>query len=753
MRPRRREPNNLPGYLSDVLCSDRDRGGPKTGRVGPRVTLLVVLGAVVLTGVLRAQDSTGTLMVRVLRDADSTPLAGAFVRSGRVSGITDRAGVARVALPAKLWSVTVSHPAFESHTFEMTIEPNVSQQADIVLAPRLGSGNVIVQVTRTAVKLADEPLSVAQLDQRSVVDALQRHPGDLTGLLRGASVRPQAMSGALDATRLRLRGLPGQYVAVLIDELPLLGGRPGSFGLLQMGLGDLGSAELLTGSTTSLHGPAAGAGVLNLVSRPPDRDRIRLGLDQSSEKSGDVFFWGARRFSPTLGATLLTDFHQQRLVDADDDGWGEFPRAIRLSVRPRMVVDLPNGDGLLATVGGMTEDRTGGFLTATNDPNPYREERRTRRIDAGVAAHRLEAGGGRWDARIATAFQSTSHRFDALRERDRRSFIFGELSYRRPVGKALAVAGIGFQREALRQRDLPAFDYTHSLPSAFARVTLPLSDRMIAAVTGRCDQHNLHGTQCTPQAALLVRPKANTDARLSLGAGYVAPTPLTDEVEAVGLHATVPVAAKAERIRTASLDVRVADGPLTLTALLSYARVALPVRLIPLVGDSARRLRLVNVDEPTRIFAGELAATFNRTPISARAYYGYLNGTEGVPGGTGRRETDLTPRHIIGLDLTWLAPTPTAPTASLEIAYVGSQAVYDNPFRTRTPGYPLVNGIASLRSGKARLFLSGENLLDKKLRDYQLVVLPAVVVGGRRTTSPWVPLRGRVINVGALVDW
>jgi hypothetical protein len=701
----------------------------------------------------RAQDSTGTLLVRVHRLADSTPVSGAFVRSGRVAATTDIAGAGRIELLAKLSSVTVSHPSFESQTFEMTIEPNVTQRADIYLRP--GDQATVIQATRVGARVSEEPLAVALFDQAAVTDALARHPGDLTGFFPEPAMRLQPLSGALDASRLRLKGLAGQYHALLIDGLPLLGGRPGSFGLGQIGLSDIAGAEVVTGAATSLHGPVAGSGVVNLISRRPDRNRLRLGLDQTSEKGGDVFLWGSRRPSPTLGVTLAADFHQQRLVDADDDAWGELPRAIRFSVRPRLYLDSPNGDGVMATVGAMSEDRTGGFLNTNTDPNPYREERQTRRFDLALAGHRLEAEGGRWELNAATVFQSTGHRFGPIRERDRRSFLFVEGSYRRPFGRTTVVAGLGYQREALRQQDFPAFDYTHSVPTGFGRVITTVGGQTVIAIAARCDQHNVHGTQCRSSGAVLIRPNAASDLRIAVGEGYVSPTPLTDEVVAVGLHATFPVTAKAERFQTASVDWRTIRGEVEFSAAVALSRVALPVRLIPLVGDTADRLRLINVEEPTRIFWGELAARWHRAPVSGRAYYAYLNGSEGVPeeGRTGRRALELAPRHTLGVDLSWTGPGPATPTVTLETAVVGAQSVYDNPTRTRTPAYPRVGGLASFRSGRARLFLSGENLLGKTLRDYQPVVLTTLLEGGRRTTAPWIPLRGRVINIGAVVDW
>lgn len=700
-------------------------------------------------------DSTGTLVVRVYRQRDSVPVAGVFIRSGRIASVTGADGVARLTLAARLWSVTVSHPEFEPSTFEMTVLPNVSQDADIYL--RNGTGfdlTPLSSVTRiVGSPEIKESLARRRFDGDAVVRAIQRRPGDLLGLFSGTAVRLQPLGGALDATRLRVNGLPLPSAGLLLDGAPVYGGRPGGFGLFQLTPTDLAGAELLAGSATALHGPAFAAGALNLLSRRPGEDHGRLGVSQSSEKGGDVVFWGSRRFAPTATGALALDFHQQRLVDADDDGWGEFPRAIRFSARPRLYLDRPNGDGIMVTAGASSEDRAGGFLTSPTDPNPYREERRTGRADLGFEAHRLDGHGGRLHTRISAAFQSTNHRFDALRERDKRYHGFAEVGYGRPVGQASIVVGAAFQYEALRQRDLPLFDYTHQFPSVFGRVTLALAPRIVGSISGRCDRHNVHGLQCMPRAAVLYQPTERLDARLSYADGYFAPTSLAAEVEVVGLRATVPVATKAERVRSASFDLSMTGETVRFAASLNYSRVALPVRLVPFPGDPDRRLRLINVGEPTRVFSGELSGEYHGRAVSVRGFYGFLDGTEGVPESTGRRDLDHSPRHSLGGSVSWRPVMPAEPMAMLELNYIGSQSVYDNPFLSQTPGYAVVHGMASLRSGRARLYLNGENLFDKKLRQYHDVLLPVAVEGGRRTMAPWAPLRGRVISIGALVDW
>lgn len=722
------------------------------GRAGALACLTAVAVGVLGPGPVSAQQ-TGTLVVSVLRP-DSTPLAGAFVRSDRVGGVADPSGVARIELPARLVRVEVSHPGFRPRLFEITILPAVVQRHELTLEPRDGSSaDVLIEATRATRRPDQEAAPVVVIGSRELARRGLARPADLTTVFLGEpGLRLQAQIGPLDANRFRADGIRGQYTGVLVDGLPLLGGYAGGFGAMQLSPLEFDQIEWLRGPTSALYGPLAAGGVLNLVSRRADRNQLRIGVNQNSEKGGDLSVWGARRLTPTLGATLFADFHQQRLVDADDDNWGEIPRAIRFAIRPRLHFDQPNGDGVMVTAGATSEDRTGGFLFSNTGGDPYREERRTRRFDGAVSGRRMVGATGLLQFKFAAAFQSISHRFDDLRERDRRSSLFSEATYRRTAGRLSILAGLGWYREALRQRDFAAFDFTHSAPSAFGSASWSPTDRMTATVAGRCDRHNVHGSQCQPRLDLLVRPSARVEMRAFGALGYTTPTPLSDDVETIGLHATFPIATKSERLAGGGLDVRWRSAATELGAAATYTRVALPLRLVPLIGDTADRLRLLNVAEPTRVLAIDLRASHQRAPFLLGAYYAFRNGTEGVPAGTGRRDLDLTPSHRIGFNLGWRAPRGAGTAVDADFSFVGRQPLADNVFRTSAPSYSLLNGLVSQRSGRARLYFSAENVLDVRLRDYEPVFFDPIL-GGRRTNAPWVPLRGRVISLGAMVEW
>ncbi len=702
----------------------------------------------------RAQDSTGTLIVRVRRASDSTPLAGAFVRSGRLGGATDQSGLARIDLPATLQSITVSRGGFLSRTFEMTIVANAAQSVDLALTaePSDGRGQPL-EAARTGLPAGREPAVVGIAEGARVTDEVQAHPADLAGLLNtipGARVQP--VFDPLDAATLRWQGVPGRYLGLLIDGLPLVGQSPGAYGLMEQAPVDLERVELVSGAGAALYGPDAPIGVLNLVARTPDHDAARLTVNQSSEKGGDVTLWGARRASPTLGATVTADFHQQRQVDADDDTWGEFPRTIRFALRPRIYLDRSSGDGLVGTVGVMSEDRTGGFLLSNTNTDLYREELRVRRIDGGVRAWRNAGDRARLRARVAAGYQYSNHRFDELRERDGRSLLFGEVTYDRPLGTGTVMVGAAYQRDALRQRDFPEFDYTYSVPAIFGQVQFTATDRVSGTLNARCDFHNVFGTFCSPRLALLARPTDRLAVRVTLAAGYRAPTSLENEAETLGLHTMTYRAFNAERIQTANLDLRWHRGPFEVGAGASFARITRPIRLVPAVTDTAGRLRLENAPEPTRIGTLQFTVGYRAPPFSAEGYYQFARGTEVSPNNAGRRLVAFIPKQSLGMNLSWEEPA-RGTRITVQGTYAGEQAVWDNPRRTRTPDYSLLNLLISQRTGRARLYLSGENVFNVRLADYDPVFLTTPEDGGRITTTPWVPLRGRVISLGALVEW
>ncbi|MBA3968806.1 MAG: TonB-dependent receptor, partial [Gemmatimonadetes bacterium] len=265
------------------------------------------------------------------------------------------------------------------------------------------------------------------------------------------------------------------------------------------------------------------------------------------------------------------------------------------------------------------------------------------------------------------------------------------------------------------------------------------------SASGRFDFHSEYGTFFNPRISALLRPGAGWTARASAGTGTFAPTPFTEETEAVGLSRLTPLGQlEAERARSVSLDVGRTFGEFELNGTLfgSVVHNALMVR-----ASDTGRLVLFNADGPTRTRGTELLARWHREPFHLTATHTYLRSTELDPEELSvRREVPLTPRHSTGVVGMWEAEDQGR--VGLEVYYTGRQSLEDNPYRETSRPYLILGFLAERRFGRGRVFLNAENLLDVRQTRFDAVLLPARSPEGRWTTDLWAPLEGRVFNAG-----
>src|SRR5262245_123193 len=228
-------------------------------------------------------------------------------------------------------------------------------------------------------------------------------------------------------------------------------------------------------------------------------------------------------------------------------------------------------------------------------------------------------------------------------------------------------------------------------------------------------------------------------SRVSIGSGFFAPTPLTEETEAAGLaRLTIATPLEAERGRSASLDITRSEGPLSLTATLFRYEVHDPA-----VVDRAT-YTLATLREPTINTGMEAVATVRRPPFSVTGTYTYVHSREGI--GAERADIPLTPRHSAGLVAMW--ENEERGRVGFEAYFTGTQRLEDNPYRSQSERYVLFGGLVERRFGRVRLFVNAENLGGVRQTTWDPLVRPAQAVDGRWTVDAWAPLDGRVINGG-----
>jgi iron complex outermembrane receptor protein len=708
--------------------------------------ILLVIATLVCAGLLAAQESRPALRVQIEVQSASAPLAGAAITVNGISTQTDGNGLATLTLPPGTVDVTVSKDGFLPVTASITVDPAQEQQVVIELQPiPTIEEEVTVSATRIDVRLQDVPTRVEVLDREEIEEKIMMTPGDIVMMLNEmGGLRVQATSPSLGAASIRIQGMQGRYTRFLADGLPLFGQQVGGLGLLQIPPMDLGQVEVIKGVASALYGSGAMGGVVNLISRRPgDSPAYEALVNQSTRGATDIISFLSSPLTSHWKASLLGGAHLQQRGDVDHDGWADLAGYARGILRPRFFWDGGNGRTAYITGSITAENRKGGtvpgaVLSATGAP--YIEALDTRRYDLGGSAQFTIDGRHVLALRGALAWQRHRHEFGGLQESDRHSTLFAEASLQSTAGPHTWVAGLGLDRDAYDPRDVPQFAYRYLIPGVFAQDDIAIAPWLSLSASGRLDFHNQYGTFLSPRFSALFRARGWT-SRMSLGQGFFAPTPLTEETEAAGLsRLQIPSTLRAERGQSASFDLTRAIGPGSYTVTLFASRVRHPTHV-----ERETRYELTNLTEPSVNAGVELLATLRHRPFSVTATYSYVRSRETAATGQ-RLDTPLTPRHSLGIVAMW--EKEDVARIGLECYYTGRQRLEVNPYRSRSEPYVIFGLLVERRFGPVRLFVNGENLTNVRQTRHDPLLRPSQGPDGRWTVDAWAPLDGRVVNGG-----
>jgi iron complex outermembrane receptor protein len=710
-----------------------------------------VLSVLALATPVLAQEPAGRVVVRVTHEG--SPVEGAQVFSGQVGGLSGADGRVELRLPAGPATLRVERIGYAAEEVEITAPAAGALELEVALEEAaVEEEAIVVTSTRTERRIEDEPIRVEVVAREEVEEKLLMTPGDIAMLLNEtAGLRVQSTAPSLGGASVRIQGLRGRYTQVLSDGLPLYGGQTGALGPLQIPPMDLGQVEIIKGAASALYGASALGGVVNLISRRPAEAAEReLMLNQSTLGGTDGIGWASGPIDERWGYSLIASGHRQARADVDDDGWADLPTYTRFVARPRLFWSAESGSSALLTVGGMVEEREGGTMPGALTPagTEFREGLDTRRLDVGVLARRFVGENRILSVRGSGAVQRHDHRFGERSERDLHATGFGEAALSGADGAHTWVIGAALQHDEFDARAVPGFDYAFTVPGVFAQDEWAPSGLLTLSASARLDRHSEHGTFFNPRLSALLRSEGGWTARATAGTGYFAPTPWTDETEAVGLGQVMPPnGLSAERARSAAVDVGRVIGPLelNLTWFGSAIEDAVQVRTpAPSLGET--RLVLSNADGDVRTTGTELLARFEGGGFHVSATHVWMRSTEPNPVGSGRRAVPLTPRHTAGLVAAW--EQEGQGRMGIELYYTGRQALEDNPYRDESDDYLIFGFLVERRLGPVRAFLNAENVFDTRQTRYDPLVLPARSAEGLWITDVWAPLEGRSFNGG-----
>ncbi|MFO6419178.1 TonB-dependent receptor [Hylemonella sp. W303a] len=137
---------------------------------------------------------------------------------------------------------------------------------------------VVVTATTQPVDVADAPAAVTVIGRDEIETRNISRPADALKTVPSLYTGPQAdgqinrSSGGTGAVT--LRGIPGARTLVLLDGQSLLGANSGSINWRAINVDELERIEVVPGPFSSLYGSGAIGGVINMISKQPDRQEF-----------------------------------------------------------------------------------------------------------------------------------------------------------------------------------------------------------------------------------------------------------------------------------------------------------------------------------------------------------------------------------------------------------------------------------------------------------------------------------------------
>src|SRR5690606_7750163 len=170
---------------------------------------------------------------------------------------------------------------------------------------------LVVRSVRSSRLIEDVPTRVEIIAGEELGEKGNMKPGDIRMLLsESTGIQTQQISATSYNSSIRIQGLDGKYTQLIRDGLPLYSGFSGGLSLMQIAPLDLAQVEVIKGSSSSLYGGGAIAGLVNLISKTPgDAPELSFLLNGTSALGLDASgFYAAK--GKKVGTTVFVSYNK-----------------------------------------------------------------------------------------------------------------------------------------------------------------------------------------------------------------------------------------------------------------------------------------------------------------------------------------------------------------------------------------------------------------------------------------------------------
>ncbi|GAC1300629.1 MAG: hypothetical protein NVSMB24_01640 [Mucilaginibacter sp.] len=693
---------------------------------------------------------------KVFNDQTKAVLKGATatIPDLKISTAADTDGLITIPnIPNGKFDIEITYLGFaKSEKVYSFPQAQPDQVIEISLGLATGElAEVTVQTTRTNQNLRDIPTRIEALPLEELDEKSTMRPRDIKMLLgETTGIHVQQTSAVSGSASFRIQGLDSRYIQLLQDGMPLYTGFSGGLSLLQISPLDLRQVEFIKGSNSTLYGGGAIAGLVNLISKVPEKEpELTLLLNQTTAKGTDASGYYSQK-GQHIGATIFGSYNYNGAFDPGSTGFSAIPQTNRFTINPKVFLYIDDKNSGWFGVNTTYENRLGGDMRIidgkADNIHQYFERNKTFRFSTQLSfTHKI-------DEESKLNFKNTIGYFDRqLGEpgfdfKGKQLSSFSELNYVRNGEKASLVAGANLITDHFTaQPPQNRLGYDQTTIGAFVQNTWKATHWFSLESGLRIDDNKPAPSR--PSSGLFILPRVNalfkiTDqltSRISGGLGYKMPTLFNDESEQDGYQHIQPLnigntQAEQSYGLNGDLNYRSSLGDeavININQLFFSTRVDHPLILQNNAFMNAPGyLHTQGAETNVKLVMDELVFYLGYTYTDTKQYFNGLTTTQ-----------PLTPKNQLSFDATY--EIEGSFRFGAESFYTGPQLLSDG---TTGRGYITFGLLVQKMWKHLDIFVNAENLTDQRQTKWGSIYTGNI-------TNPdfkdiYAPLDGVVINAG-----
>jgi outer membrane receptor for ferrienterochelin and colicins len=156
--------------------------------------------------------------------------------------------------------------------------------------------DVVVTATRTERKLSNVAIPTTIVSNKVIQLSGSLRLNDIlqeqSGILLTSGTGSNAVGGGIFGNGIQMQGLSPDHTIILIDGEPIIGRQGGVVDLSRFAIGNIQKIEIVKGPSSSLYGSEAMAGVVNIITKPLQENKIQASARIGSFNTNDLVLSG-----------------------------------------------------------------------------------------------------------------------------------------------------------------------------------------------------------------------------------------------------------------------------------------------------------------------------------------------------------------------------------------------------------------------------------------------------------------------------